>query len=116
MKKNLFIIAGILFFSVTAFAQEETTNTIRPPKWVSEKGYWVVESNIHHPDHSLIFFYNNDGVLIYKEKADGIRLNINKRKTKMQLKKGLEEAVVAYEKNKKISENEMMVMNRKKRK
>lgn len=74
MKKIIFSISFSLllnFFSIAVFAQwaEETIQTIAypTPKWVSEKGYWFAESNIHTLKVNTIYFYNNNNVLVYKE-------------------------------------------------
>ncbi len=119
MKKIFFAISFTLllsFFSVTVFAQSEeeaTETTVYPtPKWVSEKGYWVIESNIHTPKLNIIYFYNNDGVLVYKENVDGIVINLKKRSVKMNLKRVLEQSLIAFKENQKASENEMLVINR----
>ena len=118
MKKIFFAISFTLllsFFSVAVFAQSEeeaTETTVNPtPKWVSEKGYWVVESNIHTPKVSIIYFYNNDNVLLYKENVNGMVINLKKRRVKMGLKKVLEQSVLAFNQKQKAAENEMLVMN-----
>jgi hypothetical protein len=90
-------------FSLCSFAQEETQTPA--PRWVSDKGYWVVEGNIHTPLNHTVWFYNNDDVLIYKEVVTGIKLNAAKRKVKMKLKKVLEASVVAWEKRRIPEEN-----------
>lgn len=86
------------FFALTAAAQEEQPATTA--KWASDKGYWVVEGNIHEPLQHTIRFYNNDDVLLYKESLSGVKLNLDKRKVKMKLKKVLESAVIAWEQKK----------------
>ncbi|THU36814.1 hypothetical protein FAM09_17770 [Niastella caeni] len=109
MKKNLFatLITGLLMQAAT-FGQD---NQRVCPEWVSEKGWWVVESNIHAPKQHIVYFYNNDGVLVYKEKIEGLRINPSKRTTKMQLKQVLETSVVAWEKQHKARENQSLVEN-----
>jgi hypothetical protein len=113
MKKIFFTAVISLFISVSIFAQaeEEQNNHYAAPKWVSEKGYWVIETNKQTPQNSIVYFYTNEHVLVYKEKVEGVVLNLNKRKIKMSLKKVLEQSVYAYEKMKKPAENEMWVMN-----
>ena len=90
-------MAAIAFslISLSSFAQEGQQSTI--PRWVPDKGYWVVETNIHSPLNHIIWFYNNDNVLIYKEALSGIKLNPDKRKVKMKLKWVLESALLAWE-------------------
>jgi len=85
------------FAQRTPFQQER-----RPkfPDWVSEKGYWVIESNINSPLNQIVTFYNNDNELLYKETMTGVKLNPEKRSVKMKLKKVLESSVLAWEKKK----------------
>lgn len=82
--------------SIGLFAQQPFQQERRPkfPGWVSEKGYWVVESNIHSPLDHVVSFYTNDNQLIYKETLTGVKLNPEKRKVKMKLKKILESAIL----------------------
>jgi len=89
--------------SAGAFAQHTPFQQERRPKlpgWVSDKGYWVVESNINSPLNHIIRFYNNDNELLYKETMIGVKMNPEKRKVKMKLKKVLESAVLVWEKKK----------------
>lgn len=113
MKKNLFAAFVSLFITVGIFAQvdEEQTQNYPTPKWISNKGYWVIESNKQTPQNSIVYFYSNDNVLVYKEKIEGVVINLKKRQTKMNLKRVLEQSVFTYEKMKKPAENEMWVIN-----
>ncbi len=89
------LLVAILTLSyLVAPAQEEA---LYKPKWVSDKGYWVVEGNVKTPLNHTIRFYNNNDVLVYSERIDGVRLNANKRKVKMKLKQALESALLAFE-------------------
>ena len=77
-------------------AQEDVRPDIRPiPSWVSDRGYWVVET---HADSSVVYFYNNDSQLLYKEKM--WPLNTGRKKTKLWLTKRLEQVVTAWENRK----------------
>lgn len=115
MKKILFttcITLVISFFSTALFAQAEETSTSYPtPKWVSENGYWVVESNVNNPKISTIYFYNINNVMVYKEDVNGIEIKLKRRRVKMGLKKVLEQSVLVFNKKQKAAENEMLVMN-----
>ena len=105
MKQQFKTVLAVILFTMigsAVFAQEEAPQV---PKWHSEKGYWVVESNIHTPKDHIIRFYNNDNVLLYKETVSGIRLDPLKRKTKMQLKKILESSIDAWQQTKVMEEN-----------
>lgn len=87
--------------SIGSFAQKPFQTERRPkvPGWVSEKGYWVIESNIHSPLEHVVRFYDNENTLVYKEALSGVKINPEKRKVKMKLKKILESAILAYQAN-----------------
>ena len=108
MKKTFLItlITILSFFSVTAFAQ-----TDKAPKWVPQSGYWVVETNTHDQKSSIIYFYNNNDEMVYKEKVEGMVIRTKKRSVKMNLKKVLDRSVLAYNTKHKAGENEMLVAN-----
>ncbi len=82
----------LLCSGLIAAAQDEFAPMLQPtiPAWVSGKGYWMVESNIHHPKHACIYFYTSNNVLVYKETIEGVNLHLNKPATKMKLKQALE--------------------------
>ena len=82
------LISAGLFAQLTKVKVEGSRP--RVPAWVSEIGYWVVESNTHSPSRHIVLFYNNDNVLMYKETLEGIKLDPQKRRVKMKLKKALE--------------------------
>ncbi len=114
MKKKLFtcfIALGFLLTCTTVFAQNDEPEVVTPttPRWVSNIGYWVVEDNIHTPKYNIIYFYNNDNMLVYKEALNGVALKLKKRTTKMRLKKLVDQTVMAYMQKQKASENEMLV-------
>jgi len=66
------------------------------PRWLSDKGYWMIESNINSPDTSLVHFFTNDGILLYQERIEGERLDLRKIRIRMQLKRVLHASLVAY--------------------
>jgi len=114
MKKTVIIALALCLFGFAGIAQpdyEEETRVITTPKWVSEKGYWIIESNIKTPETSIVYFYTNDNTLVYKEKIEGVVLNVKKQKVKMRLKKLLEQMIYTYEQEKRFRENEMWVAN-----
>jgi hypothetical protein len=114
MKSSIhFRILLILFLaaSFSSFAQDEEQAGTRIPRWISEKGYWVVESNINTPYQSTIHFYNNDNVLVYREKVDGVKVNLNRNRTKMKLKKILEESIIAWNKTHLPRQDQQWVSN-----
>lgn len=81
------------------------------PAWASAKGWWQVETATRSPKQQTVYFFNLNGVLVYKEKLEGIRLNPEKRKTKMHLKQALEAAVVAWEEERKVKDSGSLVVN-----
>ena len=110
MKKTLFTMMLVSMFSLTGidlFAQDEDQIRQSPKalKWISEKGFWITENNIKSPENSIIYFYNNDGVLVYKERIEGFTINLKKKKVLMILKKVLEESVIAWEERHSFDEN-----------
>jgi len=104
MKKQLLIV--LLAVSLSSYSRAQQSQT---QKCLSEHGYWTVESNVKTPKTSIIYFYNNDNVMVYKEKVDGFRLKINKTKTRMRLKGILEQSVTAWEQKHIFSENNLLV-------
>ena len=95
MKKGI-AIAIICLLTFAATAQHKPASTAAP--WVSELGYWVLETNLHTPRHHIVRFYNNENLLVYTETLDGVKLNPCKRKVKMKLKKALETSLLSWQK------------------
>lgn len=127
MKKLInvcFLFTGLLLVNTVAKAQEEATTAssnhhqhkVKVPAYVSDKGYWIVESNIHTPAQCTIRFYNNDHVVVYTEKVEGVQLKLKRKKVKMHLKQVLETSLVAWELQKQAKENEGWVINAMERK
>lgn len=117
MKKNLMpLLTALLFASpFISFAQTDPSETeaqaITNEKadWVSEKGYWVAEGNLNNPKSHTIYFYNNDQVLVYQERLDGVKLNFKKRKTMLQMKAALEASIAAWDTTKTVATNQYIV-------
>jgi hypothetical protein len=112
IKMSLFALS-LTLVSLSSRSQEEDSDhsstvlsfTSAPhPKWVSDKGFWVVEKNIHTPGQSTLYFYNNKKELVYKETVEGV-LKLNKKKTLMQIKRTLETVAIAWEKGQPVSDN-----------
>jgi hypothetical protein len=97
--------------SIVAFSQKKAKASFpASPKWVSEKGYWVVENNKQTPKHSVIYFYDNNNELVYKEKIDNMRLNFKRKKVLLRLKSVLEQSVTSWQKQHIFKEDEMLVV------
>lgn len=56
-------------------------------------GYWVIESNIHTKDYTIVRFYNDANEQIYEEKLNGVVLNLKRKKTTQQLNNALDKAI-----------------------
>jgi hypothetical protein len=112
MKKLLqqVLFASLLIFPQLACAQEEPGTKPSTPNWVSDKGFWMIESNIHIPKRCIVYFYANDGQLVYKEVVEGVALKPEKRKVKLHLKRVLETAVANWEKERRAAENQGLVI------
>ena len=100
------VALALALISIGSFAQGSPSSN---PKWVSDSGYWIVESNIHTPLNHIIWFYNNDNVLVYKEIVTGVKLNPARRKVKMKLKKVLEASLVAWDEKGRTKEDGTLV-------
>ncbi len=100
MKQNLRIWMIVVTFNLVSFIGYAQNRPSKIPRWVSEKGYWVIESNINSPVNHIIRFYNNENELLYQETLTGVKMNAGKRKVKMKLKKVLESSFLAWEKKK----------------
>lgn len=110
MKKliiTLCIPLALFLRPVTGWAQEEPVAPHPVPDWVSDKGHWQVETNIRSPWNSIIYFYNNDGIMVYKENVDGISLNLQKKSTLRRLKKLLDRSVTAWESGHPVKEDQL---------
>jgi hypothetical protein len=108
---SIVLVLLLSFVSVISFAQEEEQVVPTKSKWVSDKGYWVIESNKSNPKSAVIHFYNNDNTEIYSEQVEGVKLNVAKRKTLKLLKTALEASLLAWEKVQLFQSNDGLVMN-----
>ena len=94
------VVSAGLFAQASAL--KRSTTKPRMPGWVSEKGYWVVETNIHSPKTHIVRFYNNESELMYKETIAGVKMNPENRRVKMKLKKALETAAAIWSDDKSL--------------
>ena len=107
MKQIKFLI--LIVISCLAALIVYSQDSQKPPRWVSDKGYWVVESNINQPLESIVCFYTPDDIMIYKETISGKKLDIRKTSVKMKLKKVLEASVIAWEDRRQKTEEQALV-------
>ena len=96
-KFNLFLVAFLLIGSAGVAQYQDADNTPKKPRWASEKGYWVVESNVKTPGNCIVHFYANEQQLIYTETVIGMVLNTKKRKTLRRLKRALDKVINDWE-------------------
>ena len=68
--------------------------------YAPENGYWVIVTNIHFKRAAVIQFYTNENQLIYEEKVTGKRIRVSDYRTLKCLNKGLDSALVVFEKRK----------------
>lgn len=105
------MLAVCTLTSIIMFAQENGPVRASIPKWISDKGYWVIETNIKTPDKSVVHFYNNNNIEVYSEKVQGIILNPKKRKTLMGLKKVLDQSLLAWQQSHLSKDSAQLVKN-----
>jgi hypothetical protein len=92
-------------------AQDEIPAHIVAPRWTPEAGYWVAQANVNQPKQYTIYFYTNEHELIYREKIEGVKLNLDSRRVKMRLKKVLEKSLLAWQRQRQVKENEGLVIS-----
>ena len=103
--KKITLLGLVIFIANNVIAQNVVTyGDQRPVKWVSEKGFWNIETNVKTPKTSIVRFYDNKHQLVYTEKVEGVVLNIKKKKTLMHLKTVLDKVVDDWEKNGEVKE------------
>lgn len=108
MKAKLIILTGLLIINCSLSAQQGY-NKAKTPRWVSDKGFWQIETNIKTPAKNIVYFYNNNNVLIYKENVDGVVFDLEKRRVKMRLKRALETAITAWNKDRMFQNDQQWI-------
>lgn len=91
---KILVLICFIAFGSSAMAQN-TAKKMKP--WVCTNGFWVVESNRKMPLDHKVRFYTSAGLLIEERVVTGTRLNVNRKKVKMELKQMLETIVLAWE-------------------
>lgn len=107
LKKTL--LAVFCCCSTFIAVAQENEPVATTPRYVSKKGFWVVQSNTNKPTSSTIYFYTMNNQLLYKEEMDGVRLNLNRNKVKMRLKRALEKTIDAHERGELTAANDRIV-------
>lgn len=93
----------ILFFCASAYAQDR----IPMPE-----PYWVIESNVKTPKHSVVFFYSTNHDVMYKETIDGKKLNINRPRIRRLLNRSLKEVTLAWKTDKQMKADGLLLAKR----
>jgi len=47
--------------------------------------YWVVETNIHHPNYTIVHFYNHRNVKVHEVRMQGVYIDIRNPKQRKKL-------------------------------
>ncbi|HTL07146.1 MAG TPA: hypothetical protein VL307_02775 [Chitinophagaceae bacterium] len=99
MKKKMnFLLATVFCLCISSLAFSQNDHSI--PAWVSEDGYWVMEGNVHQPRQHTVRFYTNDHILVGSASIDSKKLNVKRKRVKMQLKEMLEASLLAWSEKK----------------
>jgi hypothetical protein len=101
--RNVVLVMTFAFSFLKTDAQKNKASSL--PKWVSDRGFWVVEKQTKQPRTCTIFFYNNDKLLVYKENITSKKFRPARRKTLKRIKQVLETAVLAWEQKQPLKEN-----------
>src|SRR4051812_7514136 len=96
MKKMIAASISTSLFILISFSACCQQGYHKTPAWVSDNGYWVVEKNLHTPRQCTVRFYNNANTLIGVKKITGLKLKLNRKKTKFQLKSMLEAELLQW--------------------
>ena len=110
MKAPLILLFSITLFISTSTLEAQSKSAV--PKWMSEKGYWVIQSNLKTPKDATIYFYTPEHQLVYKEFISGKKINIEKIKTRKHLEQVLNQAVTAWQKEGVAKENLQLVITK----
>lgn len=95
MKKTLkLILLSASFFVLAGQVSAQHENSLdKSSELLSSKGYWVIQTNKNKPLKQTVLFYNTENRLISQQEFKGCKLNPDKKKTKIKLKKALDTAL-----------------------
>ena len=105
------VLLALAIANVPVAAQKALPVSQPIPSWVPASGFWVVQSSLHKPAKHTIYFYTDQRELIYKEEVEVVQFNVESDRTRMQLKKALETALLAWRKQRLAKENEGLVIS-----
>jgi hypothetical protein len=66
MGLKISLVCCLLLWDVSGLSQDT-----RSPQL-----YWVVETNIHYRDHTIVRFYDQEDVLVHEVKIVGVYINV----------------------------------------
>ena len=102
-KKIIFCLTAMLFTCGLLLSAREPSHHsthsdpgVALPAWISDQGYWVLETHRHQRRQSQVHFYDNNNRLIASTTIVNRRLNTHRRKVKMELKCMLEASILAW--------------------
>jgi len=84
MKPILFSLSCLVAFTLEGYGQSQNAQQL----------YWVVESNIHYRDCTIVRFYNQDNDEVYQVKVMGVSIDIQRPRQKEKLDQLLNEVAV----------------------
>jgi hypothetical protein len=87
MKLTLFSILLILFLAINGYAQETKVPQL----------YWVVETNIHHRNCTIVRFYNKENQKVHEVTLMGVHIDIRVPKQRRKLDQLLKEHIERVE-------------------
>lgn len=109
---KLHVVSFFTLFIITLNLSAQGTASSKSPKWLSGKGFWMIESNVKTPKNATIFFYNNDKQLVYKELVVNKYIKTNRVRVRKKLEAVLVQSVRNWEKEKIVLENQQLVASR----
>ena len=83
----------------------------QPPENVIEP-YWIIKGNVKKPKSNIIYFYNAEHQLMYKEIIEGRKINIKNHKVRLQLNAALADVLTAQKQQKILADETLIVRNR----
>jgi hypothetical protein len=85
MKKYYIICSLMILLSLVLYTASSQNKQPR------QDSYWVIESNLFTPRNSIVYFYNAENQLMYKQTVSGKKLNVNRALVRKKLNDMLNE-------------------------
>lgn len=104
--KNLILY---VFLIIAVYLPQEIS--AQPPKNVVEP-YWIIKGNVKNPKNNIIYFYNAEHQLMYKEIIEGRKINIKNPNVRQQLNAALADILTAQKQEKLLADEILIVRNR----